>query len=66
MKSFKKKNFIFINDSKATSFEATKFAPSKKYFLDYGGLPKKNDKFKLKNLSKNIIKAFIIGQNKIF
>ena len=66
---FKKKNFIFINDSKATSFEATKVC-SKKYkkyfFWILGGLPKKNDKFKLKNLSKNIIKAFIIGQNTNF
>ena len=65
---FKKKNFIFINDSKATSFEATKFAlkSTKNIFWILGGLPKKNDKFKLKNLSKNIIKAFIIGQNTNF
>ena len=65
---FKKKNFIFINDSKATSFEATKFAlkSTKNIFWILGGFPKKNDKIKLKNLSKNIIKAFIIGQNTNF
>jgi len=65
---FKKKNFIFINDSKATSFEAAKFAlkSTKNIFWILGGFPKKNDKIKLKNLSKNIIKAFIIGQNTNF
>ena len=46
----KRKNFIFINDSKATSFEATKFAlqNSKNIFWILGGLPKKKDKFILK------------------
>ena len=65
---FKKKNFIFINDSKATSFEAAKFAlkSTKNIFWILGGFPKKNDKIKLKNLSKNIIKAFIIGQSTNF
>lgn len=61
----KKKNFIFINDSKATSFEATKFAlqNSKNIFWIFGGLPKKKDKFILKNVKKNIIKSYIIGKN---
>ncbi len=64
----KKKNFIFINDSKATSFEATKFAlkNSKNIFWIFGGLPKKKDKFILKNVKKNIVKSYIIGKNTNF
>ena len=61
----KKKNCIFINDSKATSFQSTKFAlnNTKNVFWIVGGLPKKNDKIKLKNLSKNIVKSYIIGKS---
>ena len=62
---YKKKKITFINDSKATSFESTKFAlnDNKNIFWILGGLPKYGDTFKLKNLNKNIIKAFIIGRN---
>ncbi|MFL2888069.1 MAG: UDP-N-acetylmuramoyl-L-alanine--D-glutamate ligase [Pelagibacterales bacterium MED-G40] len=61
----KKKNISFINDSKATSFEACKFALSsnKNIMWIVGGQPKLKDKFKLNGLSKNIIKTFIIGKN---
>ena len=61
----KRNNCTFINDSKATSFEATKFAlkNTKNIYWIVGGLPKKNDKFYLKNLKKNIIKSYIIGKN---
>ncbi len=61
----KKKNCVFINDSKGTSFHATKFAlkNSKNTFWIVGGLPKKNDKINLKNLKKNIIKSYIFGKN---
>ena len=40
---YKKKNCIFINDSKATSFQSTKYALKKyqKYFLDSWGTTKK-------------------------
>ena len=64
----KKKNCIFINDSKATSFEATKFAlkNTKDIYWIVGGLPKKNDKIILKNFKKNIIKSYIIGKNTNF
>ena len=64
----KKKNFIFINDSKATSFEATKFAlkNTKNIFWIVGGLHKKNDKINLKNLNKNIKKTYIIGKSPNF
>ena len=61
----KKNNKIFINDSKATSFEATKFAlkSNNNIFWIVGGMPKKGDKFRLTNFKKNIIKYYIIGNN---
>jgi len=62
---FKKKNTIFINDSKATSFQATKIAlaNSKNVHWILGGLPKKNDKIDLRYVKNNIIKSYIIGKN---
>jgi len=62
---FKKKNITFINDSKATSFQATKFAlaSSKNIYWILGGLPKDKDKIDLKHVKKNIIKSYIIGKN---
>ncbi len=62
---YKKKNVIFINDSKATSFESTKFALSnnKNIFWILGGLPKYKDKFKLNKFKDNISKAYIIGNH---
>ncbi len=64
----KRKNCVFINDSKATTFEASKFAlkNSKDIYWIVGGLPKKGDSFILKNIKKNIIKSYIIGKNTIF
>tara|TARA_B100000941_G_scaffold285947_1_gene258709 strand:+ start:4428 stop:5708 length:1281 start_codon:yes stop_codon:yes gene_type:complete len=61
----KKREYTFINDSKATSFQATKFAlqNSKDIYWIVGGLPKKNDKIDLRHLKKNIIKTYIIGKN---
>ena len=61
----KRKNIIFINDSKATSFESTKFAllNSKNVYWILGGLPKKNDKIVLSGIKKNIIKSYLIGKN---
>ena len=65
MKYFLKKNCIFINDSKATSFQATKYAlqNTKNIYWIVGGLPKKNDKINVKDLKKNIIKSYIIGNH---
>jgi len=62
---YKKKNKIFINDSKATSFEASKMAirNNKNIFWIVGGLPKKGDKFQLGELKKNIIKTYIVGKS---
>ena len=61
----KKKNCVFINDSKATTFQAAKFAleSEKNIYWIVGGLPKKKDIFYLNNLKKNIIKSYIIGKN---
>ena len=61
----KRKNCIFINDSKATSFHSTKFAlkNSKNIFWILGGMPKKNDKIILNGLKKNILRSYIIGKN---
>ena len=60
-----KKNITFINDSKATSFNAARSALSslKNIYWILGGLPKKDDKFKLSQCKKNIIKCYIIGKN---
>jgi len=62
---FSNKKIQCINDSKATSFDA-----SLKSLLNYdkiywivGGLPKKKDLFYLKNVKEKIIKAYIIGKN---
>ena len=61
----RKKNCIFINDSKATTFQATKYAlkNTKNIYWIVGGQPKKNEKILLKNLRKNIIKSYLIGKN---
>ena len=62
---YKKKNKIFINDSKATSFEASKYAikNNKNIFWIVGGFPKTGDKFQLGEIKKNIIKTYIIGKH---
>ncbi len=64
----KKGNCTFINDSKATSFQASEFAlkNSKDIFWILGGLPKKNDRFNINKVKKNIIKSYIIGKNTSF
>ena len=65
---FRKKNTYFINDSKATSFEATKdcLMNYKNIIWIVGGLKKQGDKFYLNRIKKNISKAFIIGKDRIF
>ena len=62
---FKKKGITFINDSKATSLQATKFAlaSSKNIYWILGGLPKDKDKIDLRYIKNNIIKSYIIGKN---
>jgi len=60
----KKNKIIFINDSKATSFESTKYAlkKNKNIYWIFGGLPKTGDKYNFQGVSSNIIKSFIIGK----
>ena len=62
---YKNKFITCINDSKATSFEATKHAlmNSKNIYWILGGLPKKGDIFNFKNFKKNIIRGYVIGRN---
>jgi UDP-N-acetylmuramoylalanine--D-glutamate ligase len=62
---YQKSGITFINDSKATSFDATQYAlkNSKNIFWIVGGLPKLSDKFRLHGVKKNIIKSYIIGKN---
>ena len=62
---YKKRNIIIINDSKATSFESTKYAllNSKNIYWILGGLPKKKDKIILLGVKKNIIKCYLVGKN---
>jgi UDP-N-acetylmuramoylalanine--D-glutamate ligase len=61
----KKKKIFFINDSKATSFDSTKYAlkNNQNILWIFGGYPKIGDKINLKGVSTNIIKSFIIGKN---
>ena len=60
----KKNKIIFINDSKATSFESTRYAlkNNNNIYWIFGGLPKIRDKFNFKGIGSNIIKSFIIGK----
>ena len=59
-----KKKISFINDSKATSFDSTKYAlkNNKNIFWIFGGLPKPRDNFNLLGINSNVIKSFIIGK----
>ncbi len=61
-------NSIFINDSKATSFESTKNAleSNKNIIWITGGQPKKRDKILINRFKNKIIKAFIIGEHPHF
>ena len=65
---FSSKRMICINDSKATSFDACKQSLSNynNIYWIVGGLPKKNDHFNLRKVSKKIKKAYIIGKNTSF
>ena len=60
------KSLICINDSKATSFNASIQALKsyKNIFWFLGGAPKKNDIINFKDVKKNIVQAYIIGKNK--
>jgi len=61
-------NCTFINDSKATSFESTKYALKSNNNIIWiiGGQPKKNDKININQFKQKIIKAYIIGKHTNF
>ena len=62
---FSERKLLCINDSKATSFDACLQSLSNynQIYWIVGGLPKYQDHFYLKNVSKKIVKAYIIGKN---
>tara|TARA_B100001250_G_scaffold402992_1_gene416878 strand:+ start:602 stop:1915 length:1314 start_codon:yes stop_codon:yes gene_type:complete len=64
---YKSKKLLIINDSKSTSFSATKpLLESYQYiYWILGGLAKKNDKFILNRKHFPKIKAFIYGKDKL-
>jgi UDP-N-acetylmuramoylalanine--D-glutamate ligase len=59
------KRLICINDSKATSFDASlqSLLNYERIYWIVGGLPKYKDNFKLKKVKDKIIKAYIVGKN---
>ncbi len=65
---FSNKRLLCVNDSKATSFEAClqSLETYNKIYWIVGGLPKYQDQFYLKKVRKNILKAYIIGNNVSF
>jgi len=61
---FSNSKLICVNDSKATSFDASLQALSKfnKIYWIVGGLPKYKDYFNLNHIKNKIIKAYIVGK----
>ncbi len=59
------KNFNFINDSKSTNFDSTRYAlkMSSNNILILGGQLKMGDNFFLKDLRKKIVKIYLFGKN---
>jgi len=65
---FKNKKLTCINDSKATSFDASlqSLSSYERIYWILGGLPKYQDCFNLKKVKKKILKAYIIGKKTEF
>ena len=65
---FSNKNLVCVNDSKATSFEASlqSLKNFNKIYWIVGGLPKKKNVFYLKGIKKKIVKAYIVGKKPLF
>ena len=65
---FSNKKLLCVNDSKATSFDASMQSLSSynKIYWIVGGLPKYQDHFDLKKVKKRIVKAYIVGKNTTF
>ena len=64
----KTRKYIFINDSKATSFEASKKAILKNNDIVWilGGLPKIGDKINIRLIKNRVLHAFIFGNHTKF
>jgi len=65
---FLSKGLLCVNDSKATSFDASLQSLSNynQIYWIVGGLPKYQDRFYLKKIKKRIVKAYIIGKSTLF
>ena len=65
---FSNNNFLCVNDSKATSFDASfqSLSSYDKIYWIVGGTPKLGDHFHLRKVKKKILKAYIIGKNTSF
>ena len=65
---FSNKKILCINDSKATSFDASlqSLSSFNNIYWIVGGLPKHKDRFYLQNVKKKIVKAYIIGKKASF
>ncbi len=65
---FSNKKIICVNDSKATSFDASLqcLQNYNKIYWILGGLPKYQDHLDLRKISKKVIKAYIIGKDPTF
>ena len=65
---FSNNKLLCVNDSKATTFEASLQSLSNynNIYWIVGGLPKYHDCFHLKNVKKKILKAYIIGKKTSF
>ena len=65
---FSNKELLCINDSKATSFDASlqSLMNYNNIYWILGGIPKYQDRFNLQQVKQKIVKAYIIGKNKNF
>ena len=65
---FSNKKLLCINDSKATSFDASlqSLLNYNKIYWIVGGVPKYQDHFYLKNVKGKILRAYIVGKNTSF
>ena len=65
---FSNKKLLCINDSKATSFDASlqSLLNYNKIYWIVGGSPKYKDYFDLKKVKKKIVKAYIVGKSANF
>ena len=65
---FSNKRLLCINDSKATSFDASlqSLLNYDKIYWIVGGYPKYKDHFDLKKIKKKIVKAYIVGKHASF